>query len=93
LGIVINASGLVWLGVACFSAAVVFALVTLPVELDASGRALTMLRNTGLVTVQEMDGAKEVLQAAALTYVAALLQAAANLMYYIFMALEMRRSE
>lgn len=93
LGIVINASGLVWVGVACFSAAVLFALVTLPVELDASGRALTLLRNTGLVSMQELDGAKEVLQAAALTYVAALLQAVANLMYYIFIARRMRRDE
>lgn len=93
LGIVINASGLVWVGVVCFSAAALFALATLPVELNASSRALALLRNTGLVSVQELDGAKAVLQAAALTYVAALLQAVANLMYYVFVALGMRRDE
>ena len=93
LGIVINASGLVWLGVAAFSLAVLFALATLPVELNASSRALVLLRNTGMVSVQELDGANAVLQAAALTYVAALLQAVANLMYYVFVAMGMRRDE
>jgi len=93
LGIVINAVGLVWVGVLLFSAAVVFALVTLPVELDASRRALVMLRNTGIVGLQEIDGAKAVLSAAALTYVAALLQAVANLLYYVFIALGMNRED
>jgi Zn-dependent membrane protease YugP len=93
VGLVINATGLVWLGIVLFSAVVLFTLVTLPVELDASNRAMALLRNTGLVTVQEANGAQAVLQAAALTYVAAVLSAVASLLYYLFYALGMRRDE
>lgn len=70
-GIVVQLGGLVWLGIALFSAAALFALVTLPVEFDASGRALQLLRASGVVSPAEVGGAKAVLNAAALTYVAA----------------------
>jgi len=77
----------VWVGVFLFSLAVIFSLVTLPVEYNASSRARQMLRSTGLVVAQEYDGASAVLSAAALTYVAATLQAVAQLFYFVLLAL------
>ena len=82
---------LAWVGVWLFAAAVVFALVTLPVEYNASNRARQMLQATGLVSTQEYQGASAVLSAAALTYVAALLQAVAQLFFFLFLVLGMRR--
>ncbi len=76
---------LAWIGVALFGAFVVFTLITLPVEYDASARARTMLRSTGLASVSETSGASAVLSAAALTYVAALLAAVGQLLYYIML--------
>jgi hypothetical protein len=93
LGIIIGAVKLVWSGVFLFSAAVLFSLVTLPVEFNASRRALAMLSSGGLIGVEENAGAKAVLSAAALTYVAALLQALGSLMYYVFIAMGMRNRE
>lgn len=81
-----------WVGVILFAAVVVFALVTLPVEINASNRARQMLRNTGLVTTAEFDGVSSVLSAAALTYVAALLAAVAQLFYFLMLVGGMRRS-
>jgi Zn-dependent membrane protease YugP len=92
LGVVINLTGLVWVGVALFSAGVLFALVTLPVELNASSRAKQMLRTLGLTAAGEDQGVEAVLSAAALTYVAALLQAVGTLLYYLWIASGMRRS-
>lgn len=92
-GIVIGMSGLVWAGVAFFSLGLLFALVTLPVEFDASGRALAMLKSNGLVGVEEYSGAKAVLDAAALTYVAAVASALGNLLYFVFIALGMSRRD
>ena len=67
-----------------FGGTVVFSFVTLPVELNASARAIAMLRNDGLVTTaDEEGGARSVLNAAALTYVAALAQTLMTLLYYI----------
>jgi hypothetical protein len=84
-GLVFRLSGLAWLGVALFSAAVLFTLVTLPVELNASSRALTMLRQTNLLSQHDLKGAKSVLRAAALTYVAALAQAVMQLLYLVLL--------
>lgn len=81
----------VWIGVYLFAAAVLFALVTLPVEYDASNRARRMLQASGLVSAREYDGASAVLSAAALTYVAALLQAVAQLFYFVLLAVGMGR--
>lgn len=81
----------VWIGVFLFSLAVIFSLITLPVEYNASNRARQMLRSTGMVSVQEYDGASAVLSAAALTYVAATLQAVAQLFYFVMLALGSRR--
>lgn len=97
LGFILYAFGaafginLVWLGVVLFAGAVAFALVTLPVEYNASSRARQMLRANALVSEQEYSAASAVLSAAALTYVAALLQAMANLLYYVLIALSLGR--
>jgi len=94
IGWLMGYSKLAWMGVLCFSAAAVFALVTLPVEFDASRRALRMLQAYGLVVDRrELAGAKSVLDAAALTYVAALAQAISTLFYYIFLLTGMRRED
>jgi Zn-dependent membrane protease YugP len=70
-------------GVILFSAAVAFTLVTLPVEFNASARAREMLTRNGLVTTEESQGVNAVLNAAALTYVAAAAQSIAQLLYFI----------
>ena len=93
LGIFTQAMGLVWLGILLFSGAAAFTLVTLPVEWNASNRARAMLLNTGLVTLEENRAVGAVLSAAALTYVAALLQAVANLLYFISIALGLSRRD
>lgn len=75
---------LAWAGVILFAAAVAFTLVTLPVELNASSRAREMLTRNGLVTREEMGQVGSMLNAAALTYVAAAAQAVSQLLYFIF---------
>lgn len=70
-------------GILAFAAAVVFQLITLPVELNASRRAVALLTSQGIVTAEEAHHAKKVLTAAALTYVAAALQGVLTLVYYI----------
>lgn len=77
-------------GVILFSAAVAFTLVTLPVEFNASARAREMLQRAGLVTVQEAAGVNAVLNAAALTYVAAAAQAIAQLLYFVTILMRRR---
>jgi uncharacterized protein len=86
-------TSVVLFGILLFSLAVIFSLITLPVEFDASNRARKMLQSTGLVSVQELNGASAVLSAAALTYVAATLQAVAQLLYYVFMFMGMRNRD
>lgn len=71
-----------WLGLIIFGATAVFALVTLPVEFDASKRAKQLLVANGVLAPQEVQGVDKVLDAAALTYVAAALQAIMTLIYY-----------
>ncbi|MEZ4651875.1 MAG: zinc metallopeptidase [Candidatus Eisenbacteria bacterium] len=63
-----------------------FQLVTLPVEFDASRRAVAVVSSQGLVTQQELAGVKKVLTAAAMTYVAAAISSIATLLYYLFRA-------
>lgn len=72
-----------WVGIIMFSLAVLFYLVTLPVELDASRRALKILKNDGLLVGEEMNGARAVLSAAAMTYVAAAASAIVTLLRLI----------
>jgi hypothetical protein len=80
-----------WIGVFLFGAAVLFSLVTLPVEYNASRRGKQMLRQNGLVSDKEHEGVSAVLSAAALTYVAALFQAVAQMLFFVFALLGMRR--
>lgn len=64
-------NGLIYLGIACFSLSLIFQLVTLPVEFNASRRAMETIESAGLLTAEEQKGAKKTLKAAAMTYVAA----------------------
>jgi uncharacterized protein len=80
-------------GVILMSAAVIFALVTLPVEFNASARAREMLARNNLVTPQEADGVRAMLNAAALTYVAGAAQAVAQLLYWVLAIAGMSRSD
>ncbi len=83
-GLLLNLTGLAWLGVLVFSGGAVFALATLPVEFDASARAKRMLANSGIIqTEEEMRGVNNVLNAAALTYVAGLVTAILQVLYYV----------
>jgi hypothetical protein len=76
---------LAWLGICFFALSAIFALITLPVELDASRRGLRLLQTYQLADGREMQGARSVLSAAALTYVAALAQTLVTLLYYVFL--------
>lgn len=93
IGLLMASPTLAWAGVVAFAGAAVFALVTLPVEFNASRRGLTLLRQSGLLAAGELEGAKQVLDAAALTYVAALAQSLSTLLYYIFLASGLRRRD
>ena len=79
-----------WSGRILFAAVAVFALVTLPVEFDASARAKRLLVSHGILFDNEMQGVNRVLNAAALTYVAAAIQALSTLLYYAFLLLGRR---
>ena len=70
-------------GLGLFATATVFTLITLPVEFDASKRALVALESGGYVTDEELMGARKVLNAAAMTYVAATITAILTLVYYL----------
>ena len=86
VGMWLNLYELAWVGVLAFAGATVFALVTVPVEINASRRGLRLLEQSGiLVSEAEMQGARRVLNAAALTYVAALAQSISTLLYYMFL--------
>ena len=73
------------IGIALFAVTTLFSFVTLPVEFDASKRALAWIRDNNIVTDQEYEGAKDALKWAALTYVVAALGSLATLLYYISM--------
>lgn len=77
-------TSLAWLGLVFFATVAAFAIVTLPVEYDASRRAREALVTQGIVSYAELGGVKSVLDAAALTYVAAAGQVVSTLLYYLF---------
>jgi Zn-dependent membrane protease YugP len=88
LGILFSTVGafsntLIYLGIACFGFSLVFQLITLPVEFNASRRAMTAIRETGILTENEQNGARKTLNAAAMTYVAATAVALAQLIRLI----------
>ena len=80
IGLLLNFQPLVLVGIALFSLVTLFQLLTLPVEFDASRRALKTIDERGMLTQEEYAGAKKVLTAAAMTYVAALLTSLAQLL-------------
>ena len=84
LGLLLSFEGLAMLGVMLFGLAVVFQLVTLPVEFNASRRALKIIDDTGMLDEGELKGSKKVLTAAAMTYVAAMAVALANFLRLLF---------
>ena len=90
-GALLSATGLIIVALVLYSIAVLFHFVTLPVEFDASKRALVQLRELGLVTEPERAGAKKVLTAAAMTYVAGALAALSQLLYYLLIFLGNRQ--
>lgn len=83
LGSIFGAFQLINLGILLFAGAVLFHLVTLPVEFDASRRALVQMNKLGLATSGDSGGARQVLNAAAMTYVAAAATAVAYLLYFL----------
>lgn len=86
LGLIFAWQPLVYIGIGLFSLSVLFALVTLPVEFDASRRAIRMLTEGGYVTEQERSGVKAVLNAAALTYVASAVTSLLSLLRLVLIA-------
>ncbi len=87
-GLLLQMSGLITVGLVLFAAVVLFQLVTLPVEFDASKRALVALEENHLLGSSEIDGARAVLQAAALTYVAGFVAALGQLIYFFLISRE-----
>jgi uncharacterized protein len=86
IGLVLRMTEVAWIGVAVFSAGALFALATLPVEFNASARAKQLLYQTGIIqTEEEQRGVNQVLNAAALTYVAGLITAVLQLLYYVLL--------
>ena len=83
VGFLFSSQTLVNVGILLFSTLAIFQLVTLPVEFDASGRAIRTLESSGILYGEEITGAKKVLKAAALTYVAALVSSLAQLLRLI----------
>lgn len=90
IGMLLQIAGIAWLGLLVFSGGALFALATLPVELNASSRAKHLLVQSGLIVGEdERRGVNNVLNAAALTYVAALVTAVLQLLYWATMVLGM----
>ena len=85
-GFLLQMGGLIWIGIIGFSLAVLFHLVTLPVEFDASHRAMKILESSGIVAADEMPGVRKTLYAAGFTYIAATLVALAQLVYFLSLA-------
>lgn len=81
-----------WIGIFAYAAVALFALVTLPVELDASARAKKILYNSMIVDKRELDGVSSVLNAAAWTYVVAALAAVMQLAYWVIRVMGVRRN-
>ncbi len=93
LGFIMQSFNLALIGVLLFALTTVFALITLPVEFDASRRAKESLRNMGLVDVSEGQGVAKVLDAAAWTYIAGFAASLLTLLYYVMLLTGMRRDD
>jgi hypothetical protein len=88
-GLIFNALGLAWIGLFAFAGAVLFTFVTLPVEIGASGKALAFVSSLGMLG-ERQTGARDVLKAAAWTYVAAALTALLTFLYYLMLVMGRR---
>jgi len=93
VGLLFANESLALIGLILFAATAVFAIVTIPVELDASRRAKALLSSTGIVYESELKGVNQVLDAAALTYVAGAVQAISTLLYYALLLFGGRRRD
>lgn len=93
IGFFMQSAGMIVVGCVLFSAVVLFQLVTLPVEFDASNRAKQLVVESGIIYPEEREGIDAVLNAAAWTYVAAAITSIATLAYYLFRASTMSRDE
>ena len=98
LGVVFSALGylsypLIYIGIGCFSLSLFFQLVTLPVEFNASRRAIGSIENSGALSQEEIKGAKKTLSAAAMTYVAAVAVSAAQLLRLLLLFGNRRRND
>lgn len=93
IGIILSSANLLLLGIIAMAAAVLFQVVTLPVEFNASSRALNAMVGSGLIRNDEEGGARKVLNAAALTYVAATVVAIAELLRFVLMFFGMQSDE
>ena len=85
-GLLLQLPSLTWFGIVLFTAFVIFTLVTLPVEFNASSRAVAQLQSAGMIAADEVAPTRKVLNAAALTYVAAAISAVLTLLYLLFRA-------
>lgn len=92
-GLLFSWEPLVMVGIACFGLTLLFSLVTLPVEFNASHRALSLLDKGGYLNDEELKGAKAVLSAAALTYVASMISSALQLLRLLVIARGRRRDD
>ncbi|MEZ4521565.1 MAG: zinc metallopeptidase [Thermomicrobiales bacterium] len=90
-GILLQLTTLAWVGIALFAAGTLFALITLPVEFNASSRAMSELETMGFVDRTEYDQNKKVLNAAAWTYIAGFAAAVMSLLYWVMVVMGMRR--
>ena len=91
IGLLFASDSMALIGLLLFAATAVFSIVTIPVEMNASKRAKAMLTSTGIVYPSEMDGINQVLDAAALTYVAGAVQVISTLLYYALLFFGGRR--
>lgn len=87
-----HSTTLLWIGIALFAVTTVFSFITLPVEINASSRALVWLNTAGITNINNHDMAKDALKWAAYTYVVAAIGSLATLIYYVMIALSGRRN-
>jgi uncharacterized protein len=90
-GFLFHSANMIYLGALLFSAVLVFQLVTLPVEFDATARAKRLAVENGIVLPQEREGMDKVLNAAAMTYIAAVVSSLMTLLHYVLLASSMSR--
>ncbi len=93
VGLPLQLFNMVILGIILFSLSTLFTIITLPIEIDASVKALRILRSLNIVNEKEVGGVKKVLTAAALTYLAAVMQSLSSLLYYILRAFNVKKKD